>query len=290
MKFLESLYSNDNFGIYLFAIIALFVILFFVILFFGKKDEKKSKNPKLETTEEFAEPTVLEPVSVVDSNINNTVEEQPSVLPTSEPLFQEIPTAQPLNIPVQPEQTIVEEPMKFSNVVLNADLTKQEEPIKEEIISEPIPPEEKEFDFDALSEAISKELESIDKSVIPTSSEPISKPVELKPVIEEPTSTFPIFEPIKPDKMPEIKEEPIKTETPKAKPVMPTVFSSVYVNREAEKKEPDKKEPVAPVIPQFELPKMADLPKKIETKEEQPKETFPINNVLDNIEDETYDI
>ena len=42
---------------------------------------------------------------------------------------------------------------------------------------------------------------------------------------------------------------------------MPTVFSSVYVNREKEVKEPEKKEE-EPVKPTFDLPKMMDLPKK----------------------------
>ena len=43
MDFLESLYSIENFGIYLFVIIGILVILFLIVLFFGKKDQKKRK-------------------------------------------------------------------------------------------------------------------------------------------------------------------------------------------------------------------------------------------------------
>ena len=43
MDFLESLYSIENFGIYLFIIIGILVVLFLVVLFFGRKDQKKRK-------------------------------------------------------------------------------------------------------------------------------------------------------------------------------------------------------------------------------------------------------
>lgn len=91
-----------------------------------------------------------------------------------------------------------------------------------------------------------------------------------------------------------MKQEEPKVEKrpePKERPVMPTVFSSVYVNRDTElKSKPnpeserkEEKEEPHPMKPQFELPKMVDLPKRIEpeTKEE-PKETFTINNEFKN--------
>ena len=46
---------------------------------------------------------------------------------------------------------------------------------------------------------------------------------------------------------------------------MPTVFSSVYVNRDKEEKtvvEEPKQEMVKEVTPKIELPKMIDLPKR----------------------------
>ena len=80
------------------------------------------------------------------------------------------------------------------------------------------------------------------------------------------------------------KEEPVKpVEEPEAKPrpVMPTVFSSVYVNRE--KEEPKKtEEPVKPVKPSIDLPKIADLPKRAEEPSTTP-ETLSSNKEDDGI-------
>ena len=49
MKILDSLYSIENFGIYLFAVIGVLIVLFLIILFFGKKDAKKEKKKKQKT-------------------------------------------------------------------------------------------------------------------------------------------------------------------------------------------------------------------------------------------------
>ena len=122
----------------------------------------------------------------------------------------------------------------------------------------------KEFDFDALAEAISKELESIDnmpKKETEKEEEPNS------PVVPEPKeNNFQVFEPIRIEETSVKKEEekPVEEEKEiKPRPVMPTVFSSVYVNRE--KEEPKKtEEPVKPVKPSIDLPKIADLPKRAE--------------------------
>ena len=121
MGFLESLYSIENFGIYLFVVIGILVVLFLIILFFGKKDEKKRKEEKKE----------------VENN--------------SETLFKETSVPTPVEVPnvaienVQPVEPQITEPVK------------EEQTPQEEVV----PIVEKEFDFDALAAAISKELESI---------------------------------------------------------------------------------------------------------------------------------
>lgn len=250
MEFLESLYSIENFGIYLFVVIGILVVLFLIILFFGKKDEQKRKEEK--KNEET---------------------------PTSEALFKETTVPTPVEVPIETPAVPVVEPIPT------------EIPMKEEIESkeEEVPIAEKEFDFDALAAAISKELESIENNTVPVVEE--VKPVEeIKPVepvlskVEEAPIHYQVFEPVEEKvvepQFPEKKEEPVAEPTPipsiseePKKMARPTVFSSVYVNRNVEEPKireeqrvmPEVKaieEAVTPVAPKIELPKMMDLPKK----------------------------
>jgi len=257
MDFLENLYNIENFGIYLFVVIGILIVIFLVILFFGKKDEKKRK--------EMEEKPVEQKVEEVSNNIE------------AKDTFKEVSTEAPLEIPsFDPvtEEPIVRDEFPTNNVVLNDSFvteTKEEESHKEEDL--PAPKEAKEFDFDALAEAISKELESIDVQKEEQQEEKI-EPV--LPKEEEKEMHYQIFEPVE-ETSEKVVEEPVvekvvlepKQETVKPRPVMPTVFSSVYVNREAEKAkeesekvEEPKEEIVTPVVPKIELPKMMDLPKK----------------------------
>ena len=303
MDFLEKLYSNENFGIYLVVVIAILVILFFIVLFLGKKDEKKVKQPKsiepkppisdepmvlnnnIEQPKEVVEqPVILQPVieptNPAPVNEQNILKSEPVVFQPVEPPvvspFKEITEPEPLEVNIPKEEPKVE---PNRNIVLNE--TVEEEPIPEV--------EHKEFDFDALAAAINKELESINENKTyeePKYEEPkVEEPK--KPVIEEKPFSFPTFETVEPDKIPEplMKEEsaevkPVIEEKPRT--VMPNVFSSVYVNREEPKKEEPKPMPKHVA---FELPKMADLPKKVE-----PKEDVEIHSVLDSIEGESYRI
>lgn len=260
MDFLESLYEIENFGIYLFVIIGILVVLFLVVLFFGKKDQKMRKkqeeleDTKAEETEEFAFQTTenakeLNVVSNPETFDIKSEQEQPLV--KEEPILEESPAP-------------VFEARPTTNVVLNSDL--ELEPSIEEMSEEAKKSDvsAKEFDFDALAEAISKELESIDnmpKKETEKEEEPNS------PVVPEPKeNNFQVFEPIRIEETSVKKEEekPVEEEKEiKPRPVMPTVFSSVYVNRE--KEEPKKtEEPVKPVKPSIDLPKIADLPKRAE--------------------------
>ncbi len=255
MKFLESLYNIENFGIYLFIVIGGLVIVFLVILFFGKKDEQKRKEMH-----------------------EKDLPKADFVTSTDEPSFKETSIETPLEMKIEEEK---EEPVK--------ELVPEEihVPEKDSLFEAPpasleqksLKEENKDFDFDALAEAISKELESLDNEK--NSSKPISKientlEEEIKtPILEkeeEKSLNYQVFEPI------EIKEEskeavvkPVEPvyEEKKLKPSMPTVFSSVYVNRE--KEEPIRQAPqevieepemIKPVAPKIELPKMMDLPRK----------------------------
>lgn len=258
MDFLESLYEIENFGIYLFVIIGILVVLFLVVLFFGKKDQKMRKkqeeleDAKTEETEEFAFQTTENAselnVSFNDENFDTKPEQE-------QPVSKEEPT-------IAPSPTLVFETKPTTNVVLNSDL--ELEPSAIETLEEAKDPDvsNKEFDFDALAEAISKELESIDnmpKKEAPKEEEPIA------PVFPETKeNNFQVFEPIRIEETSVKKEEskPTVEETEvKPRPVMPTVFSSVYVNRE--KEEPKKTdEPIKPIKPMIDLPKIADLPKR----------------------------
>lgn len=270
MDFLESLYEIENFGIYLFVVIGILVVLFLIVLFFGKRDQKmrqkleeqeESTMPKTETTEEYA----FEP------------EQESTELNVPSPQVAESNSSP--EIPEKQEESVVEDsPMPTSeihptsNVVLNSDLFSEETPIQPEETSAT-----KEFDFDALAEAISKELESIDNTDKKPEPEKEEPSIEKEAPINE-EENFQVFEPIRVEK----KEEPKKVEEEKKeearpRPVMPTVFSSVYVNREKEepKKEETVSESVKPAKPTIDLPKIADLPKRAE---EPKKETSTVED------------
>ena len=270
MDFLESLYEIENFGIYLFVVIGILVVLFLIVLFFGKRDQKmrqkleeqeESTMPKTETTEEYA----FEP------------EQESTELNVPSPQVAESNSSP--EIPEKQEESVVEDsPMPTSeihptsNVVLNSDLFSEETPIQPEETSAT-----KEFDFDALAEAISKELESIDNTDKKPEPEKEEPSIEKEAPINE-EKNFQVFEPIRVEK----KEEPKKVEEEKKeearpRPVMPTVFSSVYVNREKEepKKEETVSESVKPAKPTIDLPKIAELPKRAE---EPKKETSTVED------------
>lgn len=247
-NFLESLYQIENFGIYLFVFIGILIVLFLVILFFGKKDSVKEEKENTEVPKE--EPQVTE---------------EPKV---EEPLFKEMSENIPVETPHLKSENM-EAPMPTVNNVLNEEIPSFEEPEKSTTVEEAVvtPKEEKEFDFDALAAAITKELESIEKKEN-TVVEPVA-PV-LEETKEEPLhfETDMVKEEIKVEEPKEeikVEEKEVKKEEPKTKRVMPTVFSSVYVNRSVEEpkilKVEEPKVEEAPLKAKIELPKTIDLPK-----------------------------
>lgn len=358
MEFLENLYQNENFGLYLFIIIAILIVLFFIVLFLGKKDTPKPSkkvspapkepmennqpaeqplnnvannspvidnvNPELTN---MAGPISLENLSSPMNNIENqsinnansmdafkqfTLDNQP--LEFNAP-NESIPGANPLNnnpnlnsfnndnslsrsnIEVQKINNEIEIPSLENFNIPDSSVEKLNrvpEPIEQPKVENIPPAPTKEFDFDALASAISKELETIEHPKKQPEKD-LDIPI-VEPKINIPTLNFNEPEPILPKKEPKVLEPVIKEEKevlptieqPK-KPVMPSVFSSVYVNREVEKKsQPAVSNMVSEKAkPPIDLPKKIELPKKAEVKEE-PKETFTLNSVLSNLENDTY--
>ncbi len=232
MDFLEGLYEIENFGIYLFVVIGLLIMAFLFVLFFGKKDAKKQESKDLVNKEEMALPQDV------------PVKTEETVIP----------------VPVEANINVEENHAVITNQVLNGNDEEKEH--ESEVV------QEKEFDFDALAAAISKELESIDKQ--PSEEAP-------RPVIEEKEDDLShLFEPVKVEdtipvnvenKVEAEKEVPkVEEEREKPRPVMREVFSSVYVNRE--KETPKTEEKIEPVgrgfNPSMDLPKKIELPKRAE--------------------------
>lgn len=212
-EFLESLYEIENFGIYLFVVIGVLVVLFLLVLFFGKKsaDERLEEFEEKENDNVNAFKTIENEVALDTPKVSKTENEE--VKPS-----------------INNEEDIVSE----NDTPINEE---HEEAINNQV-------ENKEFDFEALANEISKELESIDND---------KKAVnEVKPVIEEHDELINVFK--------DSNQEPKKEES-KSVP-RPTVFSSVYVNRNNDnnmsnnttlKKEEDRV-----------LPTGLDLPKRID--------------------------
>lgn len=215
-EFLESLYEIENFGIYLFVVIGVLVVLFLLVLFFGKKsaDERLEEFEEKENDNVNAFKTIENEVALDTPKVSKTVDEE-----------------------VKPSFNYEEDIVSENDTPINEEHEEHEETINNQV-------ENKEFDFEALANEISKELESIDndKKVVN----------EVKPVIEEHDELINVFK--------DSNQEPKKEES-KSVP-RPTVFSSVYVNRNNsnnisnntnEKKEEDRV-----------LPTGLDLPKRID--------------------------
>lgn len=254
-KILEKMYEIPNFGVYLFATIGVLVILFLIVLFLGKKDEKKRKlEEKIESSQE-ATPDVS-PETVMPTAKEETVKfdepaKEETVLTPEMPVIEEKKEESPVVFQPMPEMDEVKPVMEETP---SSDITTPE--VKEDVTIKDVKPtdvpQDKDFDFDALADAISKELEGIDN-----------------PATDNTDSAFDAI------KEKEEKTEPVAVNKPeeiKTKPVMPTVFSSVYVDRE-------KEEPKVQTDTSFDLPKMATTPEeepKIETPAPVEEEVKPI--------------
>lgn len=277
MDFLTNLYSNDNFGIILFITISILVLAFLIVLFFGKKDQKERKlaeTKSLEVNNTLAQNAFVDNQPTVQLNIDPEIFDRAM----KEDIKKEVeePSVAVENITVAPpimEDHSYDLPMDFM------ENTPSIEPEKEE--ENTVTPPKMDFDFDALADSISKELEGISQTEQREETkvvmDDVISPVEMEPIRKEPSFELP---PIQEEVKPVIIEEPESTLqfTAPAKPKMPspTQFSSVFVSKKKEEKALENEEPkqmiveeptqavipqVTPAKPNIELPKTIDLPK-----------------------------
>lgn len=275
MDFLNQLYSNDNFGIILFAFISILVLAFLIVLFFGKKDQKER--------------------GLIETNNNNN---DNSLNINSEVAFgQNAPGAMLEVNPFNPNNNNNVAWNQINNPVVNPvnNVSQQVQPQNE--IENMTQPPKTDFDFDALAASISKELESIgvdtddenstfdgNKTLVNIPTIPLEEPTPtieenaVPPIInqnpfvfEQPVSEPPIqVSPIPPQPQEPPIQEPLIKETPippieeKMPLPNPSQFSSVYVNKKLENS-PILEEPKEVELPSsskpMELPKKIDLPK-----------------------------
>lgn len=237
MDFLTKLYSNDNFGIILFTSISILVLAFLIILFFGKKDQKERKlaETKILNTNTNEEKKEKEEVAFAE----NTPRTELNVYPTSENnTIPEVPL--PFNMETP---KVVPEPMNIVKGTKDPFTT-----------TGPIPlPPQNDFDFDALAESISKELESIGVSADNIENQPPVAPIiepEIKPV--PPIKVEPIIKEKTPE--PIFKQEDPRPIEPIIKPTeQPTLNIEPTIMKTIDNPNPIKfetpKEPERPITP-----------------------------------------
>lgn len=252
-KFLDNLYSYDNFGIYLIIAIVILVVLFFVILFFGKKDKK---NRELEETKRLEK---LNPdLFKIDNNEKESENKEENVIE------EEIKPI--INEPVLESNEVVEEKIVETPIV---DLKAENEPLLEK-------EEEKPLIIEDEQEPVATQVENEPNEGLPII--PSFNPEEIIKDVEE-------------IKLSEIKEEPkeeIVPEVKEEKPAIPNVevFSSVYVPKEENVVNEEAAED------DFELPALkaeAENEPVVDSKDENNANSFSSFD-LDSISGESYDI
>lgn len=309
MEFLYKLYSNNYFGIGLFIVITVLAFSFLIILFFGKKDEKARNTEMMNNVEENAK-------------MLNSLEEKKEVPPINQSLEKEEQRVE--EIPLEP-MSIQEEDLGTIS------LTNNNEDIKQIDIEEYTPNEmydtlERKENLPEDESTLYKEYSSqeeptvFERSILeePEYNIPLYEEKEESiedvlnkyeaveeniPIVEEPLENnkrdvqsendlhiFPSAEDLG-------KEEPIK-KTPSS-----SIFSSVYLNSEEKNNQEDAKKEsiprrtITPTRPQFELPKMADLPKRNNNMEQSPESIInktaieskeEKTTVFGNVEEDSY--
>ncbi|MCI8575539.1 MAG: hypothetical protein HFI09_03625 [Bacilli bacterium] len=297
MDFLTNLYSNDNFGIILFIVISILVLAFLIVLFFGKKDQKERKlaeTKSIEVNNTLAQKAFTDDEPTVQLNIDPEIFKRSTETSTENELNVE-KMVDPLPAPIVEEKSVPAPTLTDNDSIIKVENVQKEE--------EQIVPPKMDFDFDALADSISKELESISNQE--ESSFTITPPI----VSEESVANESTFDTVETTDFPPIIEDSVsfnKVKEPiennnynnQEKPKMPSPnqFSSVFVSKKKENEskefevEPkpiieEKKEPVIPPIspakPNIELPKTIDLP-KLNTNTEVNKKSDIVFSSLEN--------
>ncbi len=269
MEFLYKLYSNNYFGIGLFAIITVLAFAFLIILFFGKKDEKKRISTENEN-DKFVKEEKLEKVEIIQENLE-------PILVNEETAIQGTTNLEPISLDetISLDTTYIEptieeaenfekkekeeiDPFDANHIVLSTDsIAEKTVPKVESIPTNPILENSNIYNLDSIinEEEVSVSDESIDdvlnkydtieETILNASSEIMDLPKEeMQPIAEE--NDFKIFE--KPNEI-------LKSSKP---------FSSVYLTKEEAPTQTEEKieTPVEPSRPTFEMPKKMELPKK----------------------------
>ena len=230
--FIQNLYSNPNFPLYLGIVIIVLLITFFVVYMLGKKDkERLEETKKLDTVENNAFSEVSMPTSVETPKVEPVVTQE-NVPVTNEAVKEEIKPVIPEQPMIEPIKEEVVAPVINEEPIINTPEVKKVEPVIEKTVEPEVkveqpaipdiiqlPDEEEGYKaaqakYEEITENIDKDLNELENKMV--------KPV-LNETIEPPIS-MPTVENVEEVKPTEVK----KTE------VVNEVFSSVY----APKKDP----------------------------------------------------
>lgn len=234
--FIISLYANENFPIYLGAIIIVLLIAFFVVFFLGRKDKKKIEmTQRLEKINADAFKDISTPVDVniAVPETPNTLEQSTNTQVEANPIVEQ-PVPEVTEIEIS-ESEIVPENMETSNTNVmppveetpvennipdldtykspqSFDKVVEEKPTPKfnpELVVEPYIPATDLSNFNELASSIEVELNALEKQ------QEVAKPI----INNEPVTTMPIIEmPVVPEVSPVI-ETPV---TPVIEPVRNT--------------------------------------------------------------------
>ena len=202
-KFLNNLYSYDNFGIYLIIAILILIVLFFVVLFFGRKDKK---NRELEETKRLEklnpdlfkidEPVKEEPIKIEEEivpiikedvntketeNKESQIETNKIEIPNVEPQVIETSSVTPVT---SMETTSTEIAESKEPITMTPDAVV---PILEKIEEKPLIVEEENF---KLPDVPNFNLEEIEESVEEIKEE--AKEDDISEKVEEKVEVAPI--------------------------------------------------------------------------------------------------
>ncbi|MBE6148051.1 MAG: hypothetical protein E7167_00865 [Firmicutes bacterium] len=248
--FVIRLYANENFPIYLGAIIIVLLIAFFVVFFLGRKDKKKIEmTQRLEAINADAFKEVSTPIDASIDTVEtpNPVEQPNSVVPDTSTVniaetIPEVPTSnveitteevQPKTMPVEPNieisvPPVIASPVEHPVVDVQPDTQLEqiidEKPVlnfNQEPIIKPYVPEPDISNFNTLASSIENELNELEKQ------QEIAKPymentsrttpvVETIPIIEMPVVPN-LSETVPPAVMPVVENqkpilEPVQTD------------------------------------------------------------------------------
>ena len=132
--FIQNLYSNPNFPLYLGIVIIVLLITFFVVYMLGKKDkERLEETKKLDTVENNAFSEVSMPTSVETPKVEPVVTQE-NVPVTNEAVKEEIKPVIPEQPMIEPIKEEVVAPVINEEPIINTPEVKKVEPVIEKTV------------------------------------------------------------------------------------------------------------------------------------------------------------